>query len=302
MLQRRFRERRARTGKVTFSPTGVTLWVGSAYSDTAGGTCQLGGMCDIGVTDSGNAAVGVSVAVGFASLPTASLKKTSGVLGKYVDSVKATGFPIGDTIVAQECDPSVVIPASVASDCDSATQITATASARGAVTFSPGVKLLVGGAFSDTAGGACSAGGTCEVVVSDSANPSIGTDVAFTFAVPTVTLKETSDVRANYVDKVTAEKFPVGDTVTAQECDGNVTSANMATHCDSATQITGTVQPSGGVTFSAAGVTVKVGSAYGTDGTDAAGGTCPAGGSCDIVVNDSTQSGFYIAVPVTLAS
>ena len=68
-------------------------------------------------------------------------------------------------------------------------------------------------------------------------------DVAVTFAVPTATLKETSNVAPNYVDKVTATEFPVGDTVTAQECDGNVTSANMATHCDSATQITGTVQP-----------------------------------------------------------
>ena len=223
------------------------------------------------------------------------------MLGNDVDAVKAAGFPIGDTVVAQECDQNVTL-ATVASDCDGATQITATASARGAATFSPGVKLLVGGAFSDTAGGACSAGGTCEVVVSDSANPGIGTEVGVTFAVPTVTVKEASNVEPNYLDKVTATKFPVGDTVTAQECDSTVTSANMGTHCDSTTQITGTVQPSGGVTFSAAGVTVKVGSAYGTDGTDAAGGTCPAGGSCDIVVNDSTDSGFYIAVPVTLAS
>ena len=93
-------------------------------------------------------------------------------------------------------------------------------------------------------------------------------------------------------------KFPVGDTVTAQECDSDVTSANLATHCDSATQITGTVQPSGGVLFSPTGVTVRIGGAY----TDTAGGTCPAGGSCDIVVNDSSDSGFYVATPVGLAS
>ena len=96
---------------------------------------------------------------------------------------------------------------------------------------------------------------------------------------------------------MTATKFPVGDTVTAQECDTNVTSANLATHCDSATQITGTVGANGRVTFTPTGVTVLVGSAY----TDSAGGTCPAGGSCDIVVDDST-SGAYVAVPVGLAS
>ena len=286
------------SGKVTFSPTGVTLRVGSAYSDTAGGTCELAGSCVIGLTDSDNPAIGFSVAVGFASPPTASLKETSGVLGNSVDTVKAAGFPIGDPVVAQECDQNVTL-ATVASDCDSATQTTGTAGTKGAVTFSPtGVKLLVGGAFSDTANLACSAGGTCEVVVTDSANPGIGTEVAFTFAVPTVTLKETTDVPANYVDKVTAAKYPVGDTVTAQECDSSVTSANMATHCDSATQITGTVQPNGGVLFSPTAVTVKVGAAY----TDSAGGTCPAGGSCDIVVNDSSDSGFYVATPVGLAS
>ena len=37
------------------------------------------------------------------------------MLGNYVDAVKAAGFPIGDTIVAQECDSNVVIPATV--DC-----------------------------------------------------------------------------------------------------------------------------------------------------------------------------------------
>jgi hypothetical protein len=77
----------------------------------------------------------------------------------------------------------------------------------------------------------------------------------------------------------------------------NVTSANLATNCDSATQISGTVQPSGSVLFSPTGVKVLIGGAY----TDTAGGTCPAGGSCDIVVDDST-SGAYVAVPIGLAS
>ena len=155
------------SGKVMFSSAGVKLLVGSAYSDTAGGTCQLGGSCDIGVTDSDNSAIGVSATVGFAAPPTAAVKETTGVLGNYVDAVKAAGFPIGDPVVAEECDPNVVIPTTVASNCDSSTQITGTAGARGAVVFSPtGVKLLVGGAYSDSASGACPAGGNCVVVVS----------------------------------------------------------------------------------------------------------------------------------------
>ena len=142
------------------------------------------------------------------------------MLGNYVEAVKATGFPIGDSIVAQECDPNVVFPATVASDCDAATDITGTVGTNGKVTWSPtpttGVKLLVGGAFSDSASGACSFGGTCQVLVSDSGNTSVGLDEGVTFAVPTASLKESSNVAPNYVDKVTAGEFPVGDTVTAK--------------------------------------------------------------------------------------
>jgi hypothetical protein len=226
------------------------------------------------------------------------LKETTNVVGNYVDSVKVGGFPVGDTIVAQECDSNVVIPTTVASDCDAATQISGPAGGSGKVTFSAtGVTLRVGSAYSDSASGTCSFGGTCEIVVSDSTNPSIGIDEAVTFAVPTATVKEASNVQPNYVDRVTAAEFPAGDTVTAQECDGNVTSANLVTHCDSATQITGTAGTNGKVTFTAAGVTIVVGSAY----SDTAGGSCPAGGSCDIVINDST-TGAYVAVPIGLAS
>ena len=289
------------SGKVVFtagsSGTGVTLLVGSAYSDSAGGTCELGGSCDVGVTDSSNPAIGLSATVGFAAPPTMSLKTTTGIHGNYLDAVKAAGFPIGDPIVAEECDPGLVIPATVSSNCDAATQITATASGKGAAVFSPSanLKVLVGGAYSDSASGQCSFGGTCEILVFDTANTGIGTDAAVTFAVPTASVKESSNVAPNYVDKVTATQFPVGDTVTARECDSAVTSANLATHCDGSTVISGAVSAAGGVAFSPTGVTVHIGSAYSETGT----GTCPAGGSCDIVVNDST-SGAFIAIPVGL--
>ena len=77
----------------------------------------------------------------------------------------------------------------------------------------------------------------------------------------------------------------------------NVTSANLATNRDSATPISGTVQPSGSVLFSPTGVKVLIEGAY----SDTAGGTCPAGGSCDIVVDDLI-SGAYVAVPIGLDS
>ncbi len=286
------------TGKVTFNSTGVTLRVGSAYFDSADGICQVGGECTVGVTDSDNGALGAVEGVGFSS-PIVSLKQTTNVLGNSVDAVKAAGFPIGDTVVAQECDPNVVVPTTIGSDCDAATQISGTAAANGKVTFSPvGVTLAVGSGYSDRSDGACPVGGTCTVVVSDAASPSIGLAVAVTFAVPTATLKESSDVSANYVDKVTAGEFPIGATVTAQECDPNVTSANLAMNCDGATQISGTVGSNGKVAFTAAGVMILVGSAY----SDGAGGACSAGGSCNVVVSDSTHSGVSVVVPIGLAS
>jgi len=282
-------------GTAIFSP-GVTLRVGSAYSDSASETCQVGGTCDIGVTDANNSAVGASLSVGFTSPIVLALKETTNVVGNYVDAVKVASFPIGDTIVAQECDASVSVPSTVSTHCDAATQISGPSGAKGTVTFSPtGVTLRVGGGYSDASGGTCPVGGTCDIGLTDANNSAIGVSVAVTFATPTATVRESSNVAANYVDKVTAGEFPAGDTVTAQECDANVNAANLAAHCDSATQISGT----GGVkvAFTAAGVTVLVGGAY----SDSAGGTCLAGGSCDIVVNDSTHSGSFIAIPIGLA-
>ena len=85
--------------------------------------------------------------------------------------------------------------------------------------------------------------------------------------------------------------------MTAQECDGSVTSGTLASHCDPATQISGTVAANGNVTFSATGVKILVGSAYSESGT----GSVAAGGTCDIVVNDAAN-GSYVTIPVGLAS
>ena len=287
----------ASRGAVVFSPTEVTLRVGSAYSDGAGGTCPTGGTCDIVVTDSDNSAIGLSSAVAFAS-PTIAVHKTTAVLGNYVDGVKTTDFPIGDSVVAHECDSSVLVPRTVSTHCDAGTEITGTVAANGVVKFSPtGVTLRAGSAYSDGAGGACVAGGTCEVVFTDTDNAAVGSEVVVTFAAPTAIVHEASNVAANYVDHVTAGSFPVGDTVTAQECNANVAVANLGTNCDISTKITGTVASNGVVTFSAIGVKILVGGSY----LDPALGTCLPGGTCDVVVNDSSDDGFYVAVPVGLA-
>jgi hypothetical protein len=287
-------------GVVVFSPVGVTLGVGSAYSDTAAGTCAPGASCNVVVTDSGNSAFAFTDTVGFATT-TFTVKKTTGVLGNYDDIVKTTGFPIGDTVVAQECDSSVSVPSTVSSNCDAATQITGTVGSTGVVVFSPtGVTLRAGSSYNDPASGTCAAGATCEIVATDSGNAAIGFEVGVTFAAPTASVHLATMVPPNYVDHVAAGSFPIGDTVTAQECDSSVNASNVATNCDGSTQITGTVGSNGVVTFTSTGVTIHIGSAYGTGGVDAGGGSCPAGGTCDVVVNDSTEGGFFVAIPVGL--
>jgi hypothetical protein len=284
------------TGVVLFSPTGVTLRVGSAYSDPASGTCAFGGTCDVAVTDSNNSAVGLSAAFAFTT-PVISLHKTVGVLGNYVNSVKAIGVPIGDTLVAQQCDPGVSVPATVSTHCDGATQISGTAGTTGAVLWgTTGVTMAVGGAFSDTAAGTCPSGGTCDIVVTDSGNTALTFEGAVTFATSTATAAKTTAVVANSVDTIAAKFFPIGDTVTAQECDSNVTAATVASHCDTSTVISGTAGLTGAVVFSPTGVTIHVGGAF----SDTASGTVTAGGTADIVVTDTTHSGFYIAIPITL--
>ena len=119
--------------------------------DTNGDTCGLAGSAPCYVVVVGNTGDSTaSGALGFTA-PSFTVKKTTDVLGNYVDSVKAVDFPIGDTIVAQECDASALVPSTVSTHCDSATQISGTTGASGKVTFSPtGVKLGVGGAYSDT--------------------------------------------------------------------------------------------------------------------------------------------------------
>jgi hypothetical protein len=243
------------------------------------------------------------VPIAFAT-PTIVVHKTTAVLGNYINAVKAVYFPIGDTVTAQECDSSVTVPSTIGSNCDASTKITGTVAANGNVlwpTTPPlGIMMHVGGGYSDGSSGTCVAGGTCDVVVDDTGNPTIGLEHAVAFAAPAVTVHLVTNVPANYADRVTGASFPIGDTVTVQECDANVTAANLATNCDTSTQITRTVGANGKLPplyTPPIGVTIHLGSAF----SDIAGGNCPAGGTCEVVVNDSSHSGFYIAMPIGLA-
>ena len=95
--------------------------------DSNGDTCGVTGSTPCYVVVVGNTGDTTSSgALGF-TLPSFTVKKTTDVLGNYVDGVKGVNFPIGDTVVAQECDASVLVPSTVSTHCDSATQISGTA-------------------------------------------------------------------------------------------------------------------------------------------------------------------------------
>ena len=273
--------------------------------DANGDTCGLAtsATCYVVVVSSG----GGSASSGPLSFTTPSLtiKKATAVLGNYSDGVTASGFPVGDTVVAQECDPSANQETNVASHCDGATLISGQVGSTGKVTFAfntvtgvAGVPIRVGGGYTDTSGGFCATGTTCEVVVSDLSSPGFALSTSVSLSTPTATAKKSTAVAANYNDKVTASSFPIGDTVTARECDSAVEPATtLASRCDPATVITGTVGANGKVVFSPTGVTVLVGSAYSESGP----GSVQAGGTASLVVSDSTSSGIAVVIPIGLS-
>jgi hypothetical protein len=285
------------TGKFSLAP--FTVDVGVVVGPHA--TCGLVDSHQCYLVEMFHAGESMGVPLSFLT-PTAKLATPLAVRGNFVDKVIAKNFPIGDTVTAEECDATVSVPATVSSDCDPATLITGTVAATGVVSFGSGIRLKVGGAYSDAAAGTCAPGATCKVVVQDQSNPFITADIAATadvsFAIPTAKLATSTAVRANLVDKVTAKNFPIGDTVTAEECDATVSvPATVSSNCDSATLITGTVAATGVVSFSPTGVAIKVGAAYVETGS----GSVTAGGNADVVVIDTTTAGIAEVIPITIA-
>jgi hypothetical protein len=261
-----------------FGPQPIVLHAG--VIDAAGDTCGIAGSgaCYIVVRGSNNDSASAALTFNVAN---ASPAKTSAVVGNYVDDPHVVYFPVGDTVTTQECDAAVTA-ATAGAHCDAATVVSAVASSTGAVAYaSVGPKMLVGNDYSDGAGGACSVGGTCDIVTIDTTNPAISMIIPIGMVLPKLTLTPTTV--ANGQGKtlsVAATGFPIGEPVSAFECDTVFAPASfwdIALLCDNATAITGGIpNGSGVVTFPNKIITV-LSSATVPAYADVLGGVCKPG-------------------------
>jgi hypothetical protein len=232
------------------------------------------------------------------SIPSATMRKPTMVVGNYLDGVMAAHFPIGDTVVAEECD-AAVDPANPADNCDAATAITGHAASTGTVVFSPsGIRIKVGTDYLDPSPGLCNPGTTCEVVVTDESNPLIALKPSVALAKPTVTLSPSTVPNAlGSVFNVTAKNFPIGETVDAVECDTAYT-VGTAGDCDATTQISGVANAMGTVTTTAWTPTIRLPVYTATtptvysdpnSGSCAIGDTVPSMHPCHVGTTDATN-------------
>jgi len=229
-----------------------------------------------------------------------SISKDAALIGGDTVKVSGTGWTKnGDTAVTiTECAGTAYSPL----DCATTAATTASVAsrpARKAGTFTNAVFRLVVGPVGST-GATCGlrTSGPCSLVVrGSSGDSSAGPTLGFTS--PGVTVKRTQAVTSGYLDRVQAAHFPVGDVVTARECDPSVLpSTDLATACDPSTVIQGKAGGTGKVAFSPSGVTMEVGSGY----SEAGSGTCAAGSSCALVVSDSSDPTVFVVVPISLAA
>jgi hypothetical protein len=208
----------------------------------------------VAVIDSTNSAVNaLSGSIAMAT-PSVKVTKKTGVLGNYVEKLTAKDFPIGDTIDAVECDSSATA-ATLGQNCDDATQISGAASAAGEVTgtaWSPaGLTMLVGGDYSDSAGGSCLTGSSCSVAVIDSTNSAVNAlSGSIGMATPSVTIAPATVANGNgKTITVKGKGFPINDTVDAVECD--TAFSGSLNNCDTAmAEISGTAGATGTVVWS----------------------------------------------------
>jgi hypothetical protein len=282
---------RARVGKFTNSAITVATGVIDADNDTCGLTTASA--CYIVVRgDAGDFTA--SAPLGFA-IPSLNALKSTAVLGNSTDRLISTGLPRGDSVVAEECDADVGDPNAVATHCDPATAVSGTVTPSGRAVFTPNaITLKEGAAYSDGAGGTCFAGVTCEIVLRDTDHPSIALSTPITFAPLLASAKITTSVPANAMDRLAVSSFPIGDTVTAEECDAAVDPAStVATNCDPATGTSATVSRGGRAMV---GLAVVSASSYVESGS----GSVPAGGTAVLLISDSSL-GESVEVPITLA-
>ena len=219
-----------------------------------------------------------------------SLKKSIGLIGNYADSMSGTHWNTNDDtfVNVYEC----VGTAYVSSSCTGALTnapiaVESTPASKAGDYPSTGVELQVGTVGSSTCGLGTSP--VCSLEVVGSSGDSTG--VTLSFAVPSIKVSKATGVLGNYVEKLTAKDFPIGDTIDAVECDSAVTTSNVGQHCDDATQISGGASVTGevvGTAWSPAGVSMLVDGAYSDGAGD--GSSCLTGGSCYIGAIDSTNS------------
>ena len=183
------------TGKAAGTFKNVVIDVAVGVIDSHGDSCGVGGTSPCYIVVVGNTSDFTSSGALSFTLPSFVAKKTTGVVGNYVDGVKAINFPIGDTIVGQECDSSASVPSTASTHCDAATEISGTANTKGDLILS--VTLPVGSSFSDTAGGTCPIGGTCLIGLTDANNAAVGASTSFSFGTPIMApLKSKTNVLA----------------------------------------------------------------------------------------------------------
>lgn len=268
-------------GTVQFTPPSMTIE-------------PCAGQCVVRFTDEADPTVTASVDIWVdtllpldATVPANTVEKVSASVDDFLDP--------GDIVTATECDSSLAA-GNAAEHCDAATTVSGTVSRTGHLGLA-GPRMLVGSAFDDPAGGTCAPGTTCAVEFDVPADGLVF-DVPVAIDALSATVAKTTAVPGNTVDHLVTGGFPVGDTVTATECDATATTADLARACDGATGVTGTVARSGRVAFAPGGLRVTVGDGY----ADPGGGACDPGATCQIAFADRQDPALDQLVPITMAT
>ena len=277
--------------------------------DANGDTCGVSSASGCYVVVHGSSGDSNFEAISF-SVPTASLKENLAVDGNYDNKLTTADFPIGDSVTASECDSAATL-ANLSSHCDSATAQTGTSKTGGVVSFADGVTMLVGSAYSDSAGGSCSTGATCYVEVTDTTSPAIVFLLPASMATPSFSISPTS-VASGAKVTLSATNFPIGDSVVSGECDTAANASNIATNCDSSEAITGTVGSNGTVTWqsgSSSKITILstttspvYADTSSPPATCAAGDTVGNGDPCYVEVHDTANPAIVVLVTLSITS
>ena len=291
----------------SFPGTAITIVAGVV--DSNGDTCGVVGSVPCYLVVKGGVGDETPVAITF-SVPTVTLRKSTGVLGNFDNLVHAKHYPVGDPVFTEQCDNTANI-FNLGTHCDSATQQSAVTGATGTVPFLAGITMRVASTYSDAAGGVCVGGTTCYIEVIDTANPKVDALVAVHMATPTVVILPTSAATGSKV-KVTATGFPIGDGAVTSQCDTAATTLNVSTNCDPSNSLAGTAGTGGAVvwpigSFGKIPVLSTHGSPLYSDSSSPP-ATCAPGDTvgnhdpCFVEVHDTANAGVVVLVPLSVIS